>query len=699
MYFDTLKVSTVDQATSQVTARGGRGNPEQIGWDYGKEITVTLEDALYTPASQSLMWGAKFGTKKTKIRGFWNPYLYDGYFKIRQNTIYYPKNYIENNYGDFEPLVEDYEDVPSVLCECHNAVDSESSGQVVEEKYVPYEYLRSIHRVLNEEEKPYYYKTITAPSGHYKYYYNKGGLVPYPKTELTDVENYLQTANGEGVYCYTSAAALSKENWMSEKRPEIAEITLSNYGDFSFETEDGIRDYRNFTQNIDNGFNNLSRFIAYKWEDVEIKMASLEGNRDIYYMDHCTMRFQVRNNFSNKLVSFATPYYRPTVFDEETGTWIEDTEAESYIEYPRDRVLNEGESWQRLSSNFYPEIDFYTVSKEKGIDGFFINVYKKIGTFYIILDWNADNEVGQESIHPIEKGFSQVRYVDRMQKCVAPKRFAINTDNNLLLSNYRYLQKYKYSELTVYIDPRTMKPYTPNNSFYTTAEGKELCGQFKVFKEGEIYYKWERVKSPPNISIGNSLIIDAEHYPGTYRLVGETYCKNRVGENMHYQFEIPLAKMSTESKLTLQADGEPTIFTFKLKALRRNDGTMMKITEYKTDCNYYGDNISGSNKVVPLDSIEDPQIEQKYDYNAKARMELLYPHEEDMYDVSIDDPEKEITPIVGLVTTGTTKITTYNKNTLQDISEEYISKETSEILTPGEDYTITIKNNRTEASE
>jgi hypothetical protein len=34
---------------------------------------------------------------------------------------------------------------------------------------------------------------------------------------------------------------------MDEKRPEIAEITLSNYGDFSFETEDGIRNYRNFT--------------------------------------------------------------------------------------------------------------------------------------------------------------------------------------------------------------------------------------------------------------------------------------------------------------------------------------------------------------------------------------------------------------------------------------------------------------------
>jgi hypothetical protein len=76
MYLDTLKVSTVEQGAEQVTARGGLGNPKLIAWDYGKDITVTLEDALYTPASQSLMWGGKFGIKPTKIYGVWNPYEY-----------------------------------------------------------------------------------------------------------------------------------------------------------------------------------------------------------------------------------------------------------------------------------------------------------------------------------------------------------------------------------------------------------------------------------------------------------------------------------------------------------------------------------------------------------------------------------------------------------------------------------------------
>ena len=51
MYFDTLKVSTIEQTASSTSARGGIGNPQLITWDYGKDIVVSLEDALYTPAS------------------------------------------------------------------------------------------------------------------------------------------------------------------------------------------------------------------------------------------------------------------------------------------------------------------------------------------------------------------------------------------------------------------------------------------------------------------------------------------------------------------------------------------------------------------------------------------------------------------------------------------------------------------------
>lgn len=58
LYLDTLKVSTIEQTAENTSARGGKGNPELITWDYGKEITVTLEDALFSAKSMAIMYGA-----------------------------------------------------------------------------------------------------------------------------------------------------------------------------------------------------------------------------------------------------------------------------------------------------------------------------------------------------------------------------------------------------------------------------------------------------------------------------------------------------------------------------------------------------------------------------------------------------------------------------------------------------------------
>ena len=70
LYLDTLKVSTIEQTAETSDARGGKGNPKLITWDYGKDITVTLEDALFSAKSLSIMFGngivatdtAKIGT-------------------------------------------------------------------------------------------------------------------------------------------------------------------------------------------------------------------------------------------------------------------------------------------------------------------------------------------------------------------------------------------------------------------------------------------------------------------------------------------------------------------------------------------------------------------------------------------------------------------------------------------------------------
>lgn len=58
LFLDTLKVSTIEQTAETSEARGGKGNPVLISWDYGKEINVSIEDALFSPKSMNIMFGS-----------------------------------------------------------------------------------------------------------------------------------------------------------------------------------------------------------------------------------------------------------------------------------------------------------------------------------------------------------------------------------------------------------------------------------------------------------------------------------------------------------------------------------------------------------------------------------------------------------------------------------------------------------------
>lgn len=61
LYLDTLKVSTIEQSSEVVDATGGKGNVKLLSWDTNKEITLTLEDALFSAKSLGIMFG---GTMK-----------------------------------------------------------------------------------------------------------------------------------------------------------------------------------------------------------------------------------------------------------------------------------------------------------------------------------------------------------------------------------------------------------------------------------------------------------------------------------------------------------------------------------------------------------------------------------------------------------------------------------------------------------
>lgn len=60
LYLDTLKVSTTETTAENVSAQGGWGNPKLVTWDYGKDINVTLEDAVVSWEELRIIQGGQF---------------------------------------------------------------------------------------------------------------------------------------------------------------------------------------------------------------------------------------------------------------------------------------------------------------------------------------------------------------------------------------------------------------------------------------------------------------------------------------------------------------------------------------------------------------------------------------------------------------------------------------------------------------
>lgn len=60
IYFDTLKTSSLEGASETVYAQGGAGNPRLVAWEGDRTVTFTMEDALISPESFSVLSGAGF---------------------------------------------------------------------------------------------------------------------------------------------------------------------------------------------------------------------------------------------------------------------------------------------------------------------------------------------------------------------------------------------------------------------------------------------------------------------------------------------------------------------------------------------------------------------------------------------------------------------------------------------------------------
>ena len=77
---------------------------------------------------------------------------------------------------------------------------------------------------------------------------------------------------------------------------------------------------------------------------------------------------------------------------------------------------------------------------------------------------------------------------------------------------------------------------------------------------------------------GTSVSIGADTYPGYYSISGTTYAKDRDGVNHVFTFTIPKAKISSNVTLTMEAEGDPTVFDMTITVLKPETGDLMTLT-------------------------------------------------------------------------------------------------------------------------
>lgn len=80
-----------------------------------------------------------------------------------------------------------------------------------------------------------------------------------------------------------------------------------------------------------------------------------------------------------------------------------------------------------------------------------------------------------------------------------------------------------------------------------------------------------------------NITVSAEKFPGNYSVIGITYARNQTdGKDHLFTFYVPNAKVNSEITLSMEAEGDPTVFAMNLRALRTSasDSTMVALVPF-----------------------------------------------------------------------------------------------------------------------
>lgn len=227
-----------------------------------------------------------------------------------------------------------------------------------------------------------------------------------------------------------------------------------------------------------------------------------------------------------------------------------------------------------------------------------------LGLFYIVEDQNLDVSTISNFIDPMNNGLKDRKVFEKFENLIADRRFAIDVNKNIKSYNLSLLPEYSKTNITVYYNPKTMKPYEANDYYFKKANGTVLeKGNYAIIEKGEQYYKWTRMIAEPGVSLGQTVTLNKWNFPFNFKLVGETYIRDRYNDDYHYQIELDNCAILDNININLASAGEPTVVNIKMKALTNYNGDIGRLTIYKQE-DKQGAEIPQQKKYLPLDVLE-----------------------------------------------------------------------------------------------
>lgn len=216
-----------------------------------------------------------------------------------------------------------------------------------------------------------------------------------------------------------------------------------------------------------------------------------------------------------------------------------------------------------------------------------------------------------DKVGTIETDIHELEVIDRMEKCIVKDRNGLEISTKKQKENLlRYYKDDKTSSYTIFYDAKTMLPLLQvddsgkvlgwDGDKDTNNDGiLEETDKFRI-KIGTVYYKWTRTvkykESEDDGILGRTLVIDAETFPDDYKIVGETYIREqKTGKDQRYQFVIHRANVSSDTSITLQADGDPTTFSMQVDVLTPPNDIQMELKQYDVE----DDLLEGGTRIVP----------------------------------------------------------------------------------------------------